>query len=64
MIYVMSKIKEVAIFWFHTFIHFDTLKVPSEDTGYQLIKPFRERTGKNKINLLIYSTYTYWLSAS
>lgn len=58
MIYVMSKIKEVAIFWFHTSIHFDALMVPSDDTGYQLIKPFREKTGKNKKNLLIYSTYT------
>lgn len=48
MIYVMSKIKKVAIFWFHTSIHFDALMVPSDDTGHQLIKPFREKTGKNR----------------
>lgn len=47
MIYVMSKIKQVAIFRFHKSIHFDALMVPSEDTGYQSIKLFRERTGKN-----------------
>lgn len=37
MIYVMPKIKKVAIFWFHTPTHFDTLMVPNEDTGYPLI---------------------------
>lgn len=38
MIYVIFTIKKVAIVWFHTSIYFDALMVPSEDTGYQLIK--------------------------
>lgn len=58
MIYVMAKIKKVAIFWFHTSTHFNALIIPSEEAGYQL-KEFRERKSKN---LLVYSTYTYLLN--
>lgn len=59
MIYVMAKIKKVAIFWFHTSTHFNALMIPNEGVGYQL-KEFRERKSKN---LLVYSTYTHLLNA-